>query len=61
MMLNPAARVQILSGNQYIISSVNSRLQVLGGNTYLGGKFDAFFNVFCVLGVFLGGILDSGG
>ena len=25
------------------------------GNTYLGGKFDAFFNVFCILGVFLGG------
>ena len=37
--------------------SVNSRLQVLGGNTYLGGKFDAFFNVFCILGVFLGGNL----
>ena len=39
------------------IGSVNSRLQVLGGggNTYLGGKFDAFFNVFCILGVFLGG------
>ena len=36
-------------------SSVNSRLQVLGvENTYLGGKFDAFFNVFCILGVFLG-------
>ena len=32
-----------------------------GGNTYLGGKFDAFFNVFCILGVFLGGIWDSGG
>ena len=37
------------------VCSVNSRLQVLGGNTYLGGKFDAFFNVFCILGVFLGG------
>ena len=24
------------------------------GNTYLRGKFDAFFNVFCILGVFLG-------
>ena len=41
--------------------SVNSRLQVLGGeNTYLGGKFDAFFNVFFILGVFLG-IWDSEG
>ena len=39
-------------------NSVNSRLQVLGGgegNTYLGGKFYTFFNVFCILGVFLGG------
>ena len=25
-----------------------------GGITYLGDKFDAFFNVFRVLGVFLG-------
>ena len=42
--------------------SVNSRLQVLGGNTYLGGKFDAFFNVFfCILGVFLGGNLGFWG
>ena len=52
--------------------SINSRggtsCQVLildsrfwGGNTYLGGKFDAFFNVFCIFGVFLGGIWDSGG
>ena len=31
------------------------------GDTYLGGEFDAFFNVFCILGVFLGGIWDSGG
>ena len=32
------------------------------GDTYLGDKFDAFFNVFCILGVFLGGgIWDSGG
>ena len=38
-----------------VYSSVNSRLQVRGrGNTYLGDKFDAFFNVFCILGVFLG-------
>ena len=37
-----------------LLVSVNSRLQVLGGeNTYLGGKFDAFLNVFCILGVFL--------
>ena len=28
-----------------------------GENTYLGGKFDTFFNVFCILGVFLGGNL----
>ena len=32
-----------------------------GGNTHLGGKFDALFKVFCILGVFLGGIWDSGG
>ena len=48
-----------------LIISVNSRLQVLGGeNTYLGGKFEAFFNVFFgILGVFLGGfgILGGGG
>ena len=25
------------------------------GDTYLGGKFDAIFNVFGILGVFLGG------
>ena len=33
------------------------------GNTYLGGKFDAFLDVFCILGVFLGGggIWNSGG
>ena len=32
-------------------------------DTYLGGKLDAFFNVFCILGVFLGGfgILGGGG
>ena len=42
------------------MNSVNSRLQVLGGeNTYIGGKFDAFFNVFCILGVFLGAILKQ--
>ena len=33
-----------------------------GGHIYLGDKFDAFFNVFFMLGVFLeGGISDSGG
>ena len=45
-------------------SGVNSRIQVLGGgNTYLGGKFDAFFNVFLNFGYFFleGGIWDSGG
>ena len=26
-----------------------------GGAAYVGGKFDAFFNVFCISGVFLGG------
>ena len=31
-----------------------------GGKHISGGKFDAFFNDFCVLGVFLG-IWDSGG
>ena len=42
--------------------SVNSRLQVLG-DTYMRGKFDAFKNVFSILGVFLGGfgILTGGG
>ena len=40
---------------------MNSRLRALGGTTYLGGKLDAFFNFVCVLGVFLGGIWDSGG
>ena len=33
----------------------------MDGNTYLGGKFDAFCNVFCVLGVFLGGNLGFWG
>ena len=28
---------------------------VFGGTTYLGGKFDAFVNIFYVLGVFSGG------
>ena len=46
--------------SHYSMPSVNSRLQVLGGHIS-GGKFDAFFNVFCILGVFLGGIWDSGG
>ena len=46
--------------------SVNSRLRALGGeNTYLGGKFDAFFNVFLHFGCFSGGgefgILGRGG
>ena len=42
--------------SHYSMPSVNSRLQVLGG------KFDAFFNVFCILGVFLRGfgILTGG-
>ena len=48
-----------------IVNSAHSRLQVLGGeNTYLGGgggEFDAFFNVVCILGVFLGGFGILGG
>ena len=49
--------------SHYSMPSVNSRLQVLGGggNTYLGGKFDAFFNVFLYFECFSGGIWDSGG
>ena len=31
------------------------------GNTYLGGKFDAFFNVFVVFWVFFWGDLGFGG
>ena len=46
---------------EQVLDSVNSRLQVLGGNTYLGVNSMHFFNVFCILGVFLGGIWDSGG
>ena len=43
------------------ICNVNSRLRVLGETTYLGGKCDAFFNIFYVLSVFPGGIWDSEG
>ena len=41
--------------------SVNSRLRARGGGRICGGKFDAFFNNFFILGIFLGGIWDSGG
>ena len=45
--------------SHYSKPSVHSRLQVLG-DTYLGGKFDAIFNVFCIFGVFLGGGILAG-
>ena len=32
-----------------------------GGNTYLGGEFDAFFNVFLYFWCFSGGMWDSAG
>ena len=37
-------------------STVNSRLCILGNHIFEGvGKFDTFFNLLCVLGVFLRG------
>ena len=45
-----------------VVFNVNSRLCVLGEpHIWEGGKFDAFFNFWCVLGDILGEIWDSRG